>query len=372
MAHPDLVKKFGTVPSFDPRELYAEAARAARRGRRRRSRSRQPGCASPSASSTPATTSCAAFCARGRPGDRRLGRARARRGRLSASTPPTRRCARPATTRVAFPDGTGRMEVDRAVSRSHRRATSIAPIARRVPARVGRAVGPRRAARRRSRRARSPASCSRSTRRARRSPQRASSAPTCCVTHHPAFLEAPERLTPGRGAAGVVFAAHGRGGRARERAHQPRPRARGAGGCCPPRSGLEPIGPLERATQPMALVTVFVPAQRTPSAVADAMAAAGAGRLGEYERLRFTSAEGTGAFTPRAGAHAVRRAASGEPSTRGRGPRRDGRAARPRARRRGRGARRPTRTRSRSSSQPRSRSRARARAWACWSRARAG
>lgn len=32
MAHPDLVKKFGHRPSFDPRELYAEAARAAARG----------------------------------------------------------------------------------------------------------------------------------------------------------------------------------------------------------------------------------------------------------------------------------------------------------------------------------------------------
>ena len=29
MAHPDLVKKFGHFPSFDPRELYAEAARVA-------------------------------------------------------------------------------------------------------------------------------------------------------------------------------------------------------------------------------------------------------------------------------------------------------------------------------------------------------
>jgi len=32
MAHPDLVKKFGHRPAFDPRELYAEAARAAAEG----------------------------------------------------------------------------------------------------------------------------------------------------------------------------------------------------------------------------------------------------------------------------------------------------------------------------------------------------
>lgn len=32
MAHPDLVKKFGHRPSFDPRELYSEAARAASDG----------------------------------------------------------------------------------------------------------------------------------------------------------------------------------------------------------------------------------------------------------------------------------------------------------------------------------------------------
>ena len=55
--------------------------------------------------------------------------------------------------------------------------------------------------------------------------------------------------------------------------------------------------PVERSLMPMAVVTVFTPASHA-SRIADAMAGAGAGRVGDYERASFTSAPGTGAFTP--------------------------------------------------------------------------
>ena len=57
---------------------------------------------------------------------------------------------------------------------------------------------------------------------------------------------------------------------------------------------------------PMALVTVFVPASHAEK-VAQAMAGAGAGRLGEYEGCRFVSAQGPGRFTPSDARHSVRR-----------------------------------------------------------------
>jgi len=117
------------------------------------------------------------------------------------------------------------------------------------------------------------------------------------VTHHPAALTMPERLSPGRGAAGALFAALD-AGVALVNAHTNLDRAPGAGTLLPERLGLAPIRPVERAMQPMALVTVFVPAAALDR-VADAMAGAGAGRIGDYDACSFTS-EGTGAFTPRA------------------------------------------------------------------------
>jgi hypothetical protein len=61
--------------------------------------------------------------------------------------------------------------------------------------------------------------------------------------------------------------------------------------------GLEPLKPIERSAMPMALVTVFTPAG-SAEAIVKAMTGAGAGRIGDYERCSFTSAEGTGSFTP--------------------------------------------------------------------------
>jgi hypothetical protein len=65
--------------------------------------------------------------------------------------------------------------------------------------------------------------------------------------------------------------------------------------------GLDPLKPIERSTMPMALVTAFVPPE-SAEALTKAMAGAGAGRIGDYERCSFTSAEGSGLFTPPVGA----------------------------------------------------------------------
>ncbi len=62
------------------------------------------------------------------------------------------------------------------------------------------------------------------------------------VTHHPAFLKAPEWLTPGRGAAGVVFSAMD-AGVALINAHTNLDRAPAAGLLLPAALGLEPLGP---------------------------------------------------------------------------------------------------------------------------------
>ena len=115
------------------------------------------------------------------------------------------------------------------------------------------------------------------------------------VTHHPAFLKTPNWLTPGRGAAGVLFAAMD-ARVALINAHTNLDRAPAAGRLLPEALGLEPIKPIERSTMPMALVTVFVPSTHAEQ-VAQAMSGAGAGRLGEYEGCRFVSAEGTAGFT---------------------------------------------------------------------------
>jgi putative NIF3 family GTP cyclohydrolase 1 type 2 len=116
------------------------------------------------------------------------------------------------------------------------------------------------------------------------------------ATHHPAFLKAPEWLTPGRGAAGVVFSAMD-SGVALINAHTNLDRAPAAGLLLAAALGLEPVRPIERSTMPMALITVFAP-ESSADALTKAMAGAGAGRLGDYEKCSYTSGEGVGKFTP--------------------------------------------------------------------------
>jgi putative NIF3 family GTP cyclohydrolase 1 type 2 len=117
------------------------------------------------------------------------------------------------------------------------------------------------------------------------------------LTHHPAFLKTPNWLTPGRGSAGVVFSAL-ESGVALVNAHTNLDRAPRAGMLLPEALGLAPVRPIERALQPMTLVTVMTP-QTHAQRVVDAMAGAGAGRVGEYEGVHFTSSPGTGTFVPR-------------------------------------------------------------------------
>ena len=65
--------------------------------------------------------------------------------------------------------------------------------------------------------------------------------------------------------------------------------------------GLTDLRPLQpSAADPLDKLVTFVP-EADAERVVDALAAAGAGRLGDYERCAFTSA-GTGTFTPLAGA----------------------------------------------------------------------
>jgi putative NIF3 family GTP cyclohydrolase 1 type 2 len=119
------------------------------------------------------------------------------------------------------------------------------------------------------------------------------------VTHHPAFLKTPQWLTPGRGSAGVVFDALS-AGVALVNAHTNLDRDVRAQALMPDALGLSVRKPLERSVQPMSLVTVYVPTAEAERVI-DAMTAAGAGRIGDYERCSF-SVEGTGAFTPPADA----------------------------------------------------------------------
>lgn len=120
------------------------------------------------------------------------------------------------------------------------------------------------------------------------------------VTHHPAFLKAPQWLTPGRGSAGVVFDALS-ARVALINAHTNLDRAPEAAGLLPGVLGLTPVRPIERSTMPMTLITVFTPESHADR-VAEAMVGAGAGRVGDYEGCRFT-VQGMGGFTPPPGSN---------------------------------------------------------------------
>ncbi len=113
------------------------------------------------------------------------------------------------------------------------------------------------------------------------------------VTHHPAFLQPPARLTP-RGA-GVAFEAAA-AGVALLAAHTNLDRDPEGASALAALIGLPDGVPLEGSLLPVSVVTVYVtPAEE--ARVRAAMAAAGAGRIGEYRGCSF-AAEGTGRFTP--------------------------------------------------------------------------
>lgn len=113
------------------------------------------------------------------------------------------------------------------------------------------------------------------------------------VTHHPAFLTVPERLTPRT--AGVAFQAV-ESRLALIAAHTNLDRAPEGASALPDLLGLAPGIPLEDSALPVSLVTVYVPSEHEER-IAAAMAQAGAGRIGEYRGCSF-SAVGVGRFTP--------------------------------------------------------------------------
>jgi dinuclear metal center YbgI/SA1388 family protein len=65
--------------------------------------------------------------------------------------------------------------------------------------------------------------------------------------------------------------------------------------------GLRDLRPLRPAANPVDKIVTFVPPEHA-ARVIDAMAAAGAGRIGSYARCAWTT-DGTGTFTPLRGAH---------------------------------------------------------------------
>lgn len=122
------------------------------------------------------------------------------------------------------------------------------------------------------------------------------------VTHHPAFLEAPERVTPSAGPEGALEAAL-RSGVALFHAHTNLDRAPAGADALSRALGLTIAGPLESTPEEIVVVTTFAPPETT-DALRAAMSAAGAGRLGEYEACAF-AAHGTGYFDARATARPV-------------------------------------------------------------------
>lgn len=113
------------------------------------------------------------------------------------------------------------------------------------------------------------------------------------VSHHPAFIEAPDRVVSGPGPGGVLFDALS-AGIALAAAHTNLDRAPDGAAALPALLRLPPGEAIESSMQPVAVVTTFAPTTDAPM-VRIAMAAAGAGRIGEYSECAF-SAPGTGTY----------------------------------------------------------------------------
>ena len=128
------------------------------------------------------------------------------------------------------------------------------------------------------------------------------------LTHHPAYLETPVPVR-GFGPPGVVHAALA-AGIALVNAHTTLDRSPTGCDALPLAVGLTVLEPLERSAQPIELVAAYVPVDAA-QVVTTAMAAAGAGRIGEYEGCSFESL-GTGRFMPLPGAAPSVRSGSDE------------------------------------------------------------
>lgn len=115
------------------------------------------------------------------------------------------------------------------------------------------------------------------------------------VTHHPPYLELPERVQAGPGPAGTLEAA-ARLGVSVISLHTNLDRSPGGATALADALDLQVIEPLETSSEQVTLVITYLPPADV-GRVREAMAAAGAGRLGEYEDCAFISS-GTGYFTP--------------------------------------------------------------------------
>lgn len=120
------------------------------------------------------------------------------------------------------------------------------------------------------------------------------------VTHHPPFLDAPQRVVPASGPGGALEASL-RLGCALIAVHTNLDRAPEGADALPALLGFTSEGPLESGTEEVAVVVTYAPAEEADHIVA-AMAAAGAGRLGPYEGCAYLG-EGVGVFRPLGGAH---------------------------------------------------------------------
>ncbi len=114
------------------------------------------------------------------------------------------------------------------------------------------------------------------------------------LTHHPAFLEAPERPLPGspKGGGALFAALHSQVSLLC--AHTNLDRAPRGADSLPEALGLPDGEPLESSLQPVSHITVYGPAE-SEADIASAMSAAGAGRIGEYRESAFSSA-GVGSY----------------------------------------------------------------------------
>ena len=122
------------------------------------------------------------------------------------------------------------------------------------------------------------------------------------VTHHPPFLEAPDTYLPQPGPSGTLVAALAAGVSVTS-FHTSLDRAPAGADALSQALGLTIVGPLERSAEPVTVLVTYVPGESAES-VRAALASAGAGRLGLYEKCSFES-EGTGRFEPAAGAAPV-------------------------------------------------------------------
>lgn len=122
------------------------------------------------------------------------------------------------------------------------------------------------------------------------------------VSHHPAFLDPPQRIVAAGGPDGALEAAL-RSGVALYHAHTNLDRAPAGADALSRALGLSIVEPLESSAEEIVVVTTFAPTDAV-EALRAAMGAAGGGRLGEYERCAF-AISGTGYFDAREGAQPV-------------------------------------------------------------------